>query len=191
MSRKLDLKFYDREALDVAKDLLGMTLVRMKDGRRRSGRIVETEAYKGPEDLAAHSSRGCTPRCEVMFGPPGRAYVYFIYGFWHCVNVVVREAGVPHAILIRALEPLDGVTGKTSGPGLLCRALGIDRSLNGEDLRGNKLWIERPEKFTKPRIARAKRIGVDYARHWAEKPWRFYVAGSPFVSRKLSGPGRI
>ena len=176
----------------MAKELLGLTLVHFKGGRRRAGRIVETEAYKGPQDLASHSSKGRTLRTQVMFGPPGRAYIYLIYGFWYCMNVVVREEGVPHAILIRALEPVEGVTGKTWGPGLLCKALDIDRDLNGEDLCGDKIWIEKPAKWIKPKIARAKRIGVDYARHWAEKPWRFFVADSPYVStskRLSSGRG--
>jgi DNA-3-methyladenine glycosylase len=117
-----------------------------------------------------------------MFGPPGHAYVYFIYGFWYCVNVVVREEGVPHAVLIRALEPVEGVTDKTWGPGLLCRAMNIDRRLNGADLLGTNLRLERPEAQRRIRIARATRIGVDYSGEWAEKPWRFYDRDSPYVS---------
>ena len=191
MPGKLNRKFYDREALDVAKDLLGLTLVHMKDGKRLAGRIVETEAYQGPQDLASHASRGRTPRTEVMFGPPGHAYVYLVYGFWFCMNVVVREAGAPHAILIRALEPLEGLTGKTWGPGLLCRAMHIDRRLNGGDLCGDKLWIERPHKIKKLKVARAKRIGVSYARHWADKPWRFFDADSPFVSTAAASGRRF
>ncbi len=116
----------------------------MTAARVRAGRIVETEAYLGPRDLAAHSARGRTPRTEVMFGPPGHAYVYFIYGFWHCLNVVTGAPGVPHAVLLRALEPLGGLDERTWGPGLLCRALHIDRRLNGADLRGNVLWLEQP-----------------------------------------------
>jgi DNA-3-methyladenine glycosylase len=159
-----------------------MHLIHDDGGTRRVGRIVETEAYQGPEDLAAHSSRGRTPRNDVMFGAPGHAYVYFIYGFWYCVNVVTREEGVPHAVLLRALEPVEDITDKTWGPGLLCRAMNIDRSLNGTDLLGTKLWLERPPSPKRVRIARATRIGVDYSGDWAERPWRFFDRDSPYVS---------
>ena len=152
-----------------------------------AARIVETEAYQGPHDLAAHSARGRTLRTEVMFGPPGHAYVYLIYGIWCCVNVVTRAAGTPHAVLIRALEPLAGIDKNTSGPGLLCKALDIDRRLNGADLCAGTLWIETPETPRKARIARATRIGVDYAGSWAEKMWRFYDADSAFVSTLTAG----
>ena len=182
-SRKLPRSFYARETLTVARELLGLHLVHFMSGRRRVGRIVETEAYRGPKDLAAHSSRGRTRRTEVMFGPPGHAYVYLIYGVWDCFNVVTAADGVPHAVLIRALEPIAGVVDQaTHGPGLLCRALGIDRSLHGTDLTGGELWIENPAAFRKPRIARATRIGVDYAGDWARKPWRFFDKDSPYVS---------
>src|SRR5262252_2127893 len=120
-----------------------MRLVHRDGATLRAGRIVETEAYMGPRDRAAHSSRGRTARTEVMFGPPGHAYVYFIYGFWNCLNVVTGAPGVPHAVLLRALEPLEGLRERASGPGLLCRAMGIDRSFNGTDLRGEVLWLER------------------------------------------------
>lgn len=178
----LPRQFYARRALVVARELLGMHLIHEEGGMRRVGRIVEVEAYQGPQDLAAHSARGRTARNEVMFGPPGHAYVYFIYGFWYCMNVVVREEGVPHAVLIRALEPVEGLTEKTWGPGLLCRAMNIDRRLNGTDLLGSKLWLERPEPHKSVRIARATRIGVDYAGDWAKKPWRFFDRDSPYVS---------
>ena len=151
---KLPLAFYSRETLLVARDLLGMHLVREGPHGRQVGRIVETEAYKGPKDLAAHSSRGRTRRTEVMFGPPGHAYVYLIYGFWHCLNVVTAAEGVPHAVLIRALEPVAGVSQTTHGPGLLCRALHIDRDLNAASLLGEHLWIERPARYRPPRIGR-------------------------------------
>ena len=178
----LPRQFYAGRALVVARELLGLHLVHDDDGTCRVGRIVEVEAYQGPQDLAAHSARGRTARNDVMFGPPGHAYVYFIYGFWYCVNVVVREEGVPHAVLIRALEPVEGLTDKTWGPGLLCRAMNIDRKLNGADLLGTKLWLERPSTRKPVRIARATRIGVDYAGDWAKKPWRFYDRDSPYVS---------
>jgi len=182
-SRKLPRDFFIRGTLSVARALIGVHLVHDDGGTRRAGRIVETEAYLGPRDLAAHSARGRTPRTEVMFGPPGHAYVYFIYGFWNCLNVVTAPAGVPHAVLLRAVEPLDGLDEPTWGPGLLCRALHIDRRLNGIDLRGDVLWLERPASRATPvRIARGERIGVDYAGGWARRPWRFFDRDSPFVS---------
>lgn len=186
-ARILPRNFYLRTTLDVARELLGMHLVRGPGPRRRVGRIVETEAYQGPEDLAAHSSRGRTARTDVMFGPPGRAYVYLIYGFWNCLNVVTGRAGTPHAVLIRALEPLEGIEARTCGPGLLCRALDIDRRLNGADLRGQELWIERPARPPPVRIGRSARIGVDYAGDWAHRPWRFFDRDSPWVSGPRAG----
>jgi len=160
-----------------------MHLVHLDDGVRRVGRIVETEAYQGPRDLAAHSAKGRTTRTEVMFGPPGHAYVYLIYGMWNCLNVVARPEGVPHAVLVRALEPVAHLAARTWGPGLLCRAMHIDRRLNGTDLCGRRLWIERPPaRHRAPRIARSARIGVDYAGTWADRPWRFFDRESPYVS---------
>jgi len=180
--RKPPRSFFERGTLTVARALLGMYLVHDDGGTVRAGRIVETEAYLGPQDLAAHSARGRTPRTEVMFGPPGHAYVYFIYGFWNCLNVVTGRPGVPHAVLLRALEPLGNLAESTWGPGLLCRALRIDRRLNGADLRGDELWLEYPRERSAVRIARATRIGVDYAGEWAQRPWRFFDRDSPFVS---------
>jgi DNA-3-methyladenine glycosylase len=174
--------FFARSALAVARELIGLHLVHDDGSTLRRGRIVETEAYLGPRDLAAHSSRGRTARTEVMFGPPGRAYVYFIYGFWHCLNVVTGAEGVPHAVLLRALEPIAGADGRTSGPGLLCRAMHIDRSFNGIDLRGGVLWIERPRRAAPVRIGRSARIGVEYAGGWARRPWRFFDRSSCYVS---------
>jgi len=175
--------FFLRSTLAIARDLIGMHLVHDDGCRLRRGRIVETEAYQGPQDLAAHSARGRTPRTEVMFGPPGHAYVYFIYGFWYCLNVVTARPGVPHAVLLRALEPIAGLTGRTAGPGLLCRAMDIDRRLNGVDLLGEELWLEKAPPGAAPvRIARSPRIGVDYAGDWARRPWRFFERGSPYVS---------
>jgi DNA-3-methyladenine glycosylase len=204
-SRKPPRTFFLQPTLTVARALIGMHLVHAPGGRLQRARIVETEAYLGPKDLAAHSARGHTPRTSVMYGPPGHAYVYFIYGFWNCLNVVTSAPGIPHAVLLRAVEPLAGVRERTSGPGLLCRALGIDRRLNGADLLGEVLWLERAPRGARPaRITRATRIGVEYAGAWAAKPWRFYDAASPCVStltaaerRRLlalqereAGPGR-
>jgi len=117
-----------------------------------------------------------------MFGPPGHAYVYFIYGFWNCMNVVTAHEDVPHAVLLRALEPIEGLSDKTWGPGLLCRAMRIDRSLTGEDLCGDRLWLERPRVQPPVRIGRSPRIGVEYAGPWASRPWRFFDRASPYVS---------
>ena len=184
MAQKLPRSFYAREdTLVVACELIGMHLVHDDGTGLRVGRIVETEAYMGPEDLAAHSSRGRTQRTEVMFGPPGHAYVYFIYGFWNCMNIVTARPGVPHAVLLRAVEPVAGITDRTWGPGLLCRAMDIDRTLNGTDLCGDRLWLERPPAPVRPpRISRSARIGVDYAGVWAKRPWRFFDRASPYVS---------
>lgn len=180
--------FFERSALNVARDLIGMYLVHDDGVSVRRGRIVETEAYLGPRDRAAHSSRGRTARTEVMFGPPGHAYVYFIYGFWNCLNVVTAPVGVPHAVLLRAVEPLHGITDKTWGPGLLCRAMHVDRSLNGADLLGQELWIERPRRAPSVAIGRSPRIGVDYAGEWARRRWRFFDRASCYVSTNRRRP---
>jgi DNA-3-methyladenine glycosylase len=183
LAAKLPRAFYARSTLTVARQLIGMHLVHQDEGVRRVGRIVETEAYLGPKDLAAHSSRGRTARNDVMFGPAGFAYVYFIYGFWYCVNIVTREVDVPQAVLLRALEPVENLPDKTWGPGLLCRAMNIDRSMNGTDLCGSRLWLERPADLKRRvRVTRATRIGVDYSGEWAQRLWRFYDRDSPFVS---------
>ncbi|HTX25232.1 MAG TPA: DNA-3-methyladenine glycosylase [Steroidobacteraceae bacterium] len=181
---RLPRSFYARPALAVAPDLLGLRVVHNDGGTLRVGRIVETEAYMGPQDLAAHSAGGRrTGRTEVMFGPPGHAYVYLIYGFWNCLNVVTSPVGRPHAVLLRAVEPLAHLEHGSWGPGLLCRAFNIDRRLNGVDLRGDRLWIERPRaRAPAVRVGTSARIGVDYAGAWADRPWRFFDRDSPFVS---------
>lgn len=175
--------FYARDTVLVAQELLGMLLRHRIDGRTLIGRIVETEAYLGTHDLAAHSSKGITPRTRIMFGPPGFAYVYLIYGMHHCMNVVTEPAGNGAAVLIRALEPVAGIEGNTRGPGLLCRALRIDRNLNGEDLCGNRLSIAAPSSRTCAPIVRRPRVGVAYAGDWADKPLRFYIEHNRFISR--------
>ncbi len=172
----------------MARELIGMHLVHDDGVRVRRGRIVETEAYLGPRDRAAHSSRGRTQRTEVMFGPPGYAYVYLIYGVWHCLNVVTATQGVPHAVLLRALEPLEGIDDKTWGPGLLCRALHVDRRMNGIDLRGAVLWIEQPRRAARVSIGRSTRIGVESAGVWALRPWRFFDRASCYVSTSRRRP---
>ena len=179
---KLDRPFYDRDAVTVAHALLGKVLVHRSGGVVRAGRIVEVEAYLGPHDLAAHSARGRTARTEVMFGPPGHAYVYLIYGMHHCMNVVVEPEGRAAAVLLRAVEPVANIEGRTRGPGLLCRALHIDRRHNGVDLLGDTLFVCAGD-GTPVRVVKRPRVGVDYAGHWARRLLRFYVKGSPFVSK--------
>ena len=181
MSR-LPRAFYAGKTLKVARALLGKHLVHVQQGKERRARIVEVEAYLGPHDLAAHTSKGLTPRTKTMFGPPGHVYVYLIYGIHHCMNVVTEPEGVGAAVLLRALEPLAGIAGKTSGPGLLCKAMGIDKRHNGHDLLSDSLHIEDPGERS-PKIVRRPRIGVDYAGEWAAKPLRFYIAGNPHVSK--------
>lgn len=180
---KLPRGFYARDTRQVALDLLGAYLVREQSGIRRVGRIVEVEAYLGPHDLAAHSALGRTARTEVMFGPPGHAYVYMIYGLHCCFNVVTERIGHASAVLIRALEPLQNVAGDTRGPGLLCRAMGIDRQLNGADLLGDEISIFAGGLSARPKAGRSARIGVAYARHWAKRLLRFYVKDSAYLSR--------
>jgi DNA-3-methyladenine glycosylase len=148
------------------------------------GRIVEVEAYVGAHDLAAHSSKGLTERNKVMFGPPGHAYVYLIYGMYHCLNVVTEREGHASAVLLRAIEPVKEVVGRTQGPGLLCQAMGIDKRLNGHDLLSDDLYIAAPPRIGPIVIAKGPRIGVDYAKHWARRHLRFYIKGNPFVSRR-------
>src|SRR5213082_534449 len=131
--QKLPRSFYDRDTIVVAKELLGKSLVHSTGGAQRVGRIVEVEAYLGPHDLAAHSAKGLTERTKPMFGPPGHAYVYLIYGMYYCMNVVTEREGHASAVLLRAIEPVKNLSGKTSGPGLLCRAMEIDRRLNSHD----------------------------------------------------------
>src|SRR3954470_13116794 len=144
MIAKLPRSFYDRDTVQVAHELLGMHLVHRVAGVERVGRIVETEAYLGPHDLAAHSSRGLTKRTRVMFGPPGHAYVYLIYGMHWCMNVVTEEEGHASAVLLRALEPVKNIEQRTQGPALLCKAMAIDRRLNGHDLLSDDLYVAAP-----------------------------------------------
>ncbi len=184
MSRRLGRSFYARDAETVARELIGALLVRATPRGAQAGLVVETEAYLGPHDLAAHSSKGRTPRNAVMFGPPGHAYVYMIYGIHHCLNAVTDVEGHAAAVLIRALEPVAGIETSTRGPGLLCRALGIDRAHNGLDLTGDELFFAAKDPAEPLEVVAAPRIGVDYAGAWAALPLRFYIRGNPFVSRK-------
>jgi DNA-3-methyladenine glycosylase len=200
---KLERDFYNRKTLIVARQLLGKTLVHNKDGIITSGKIVEVEAYLGMIDKAAHTYNGKrTARVEHMYGMPGVAYVYFIYGMYYCFNVVTRETGIAEAVLVRAIEPVIGIDemsirrykmhsceidnkkllNLTSGPSKLCSALSINKDDNGKDLCGDSLYIEDgiDNNFE---IEISKRIGIDYSEEAAEFPWRFFIKGNPYVSR--------
>jgi len=181
--QKLPRAFYDRDTKLVARELLGKFLVHVAGGTEHVGKIVETEAYLGPHDLAAHSAKGRTKRTEIMFGPPGHAYVYLIYGMYHCMNVVTEREGHASAVLLRAIEPVKNLAGRTQGPGLLCRAMEIDRRLNARDLLSDDFYLAAPETVEKFSIAKSPRVGVDYAKHWAKRHLRFYIKDNPFVSR--------
>ena len=163
----------------VARELLGKLLVHQAGGVTRVGKIVETEAYLGEHDLAAHSSKGRTRRTEIMFGPPGYAYVYFIYGMYYCVNVVTERAGHASAVLLRAVEPVKNLEGRTCGPGLLCRAMKIDKALNGHDLLSDDFFIAAPETVEEIPIVKGPRIGVAYAKHWAMEIRDAHVCAAP------------
>lgn len=201
-ARRLPRETYLCDTEDVARRLLGCRLVRLVAGRRLSGLIVETEAYLGREDLGCHASKSRTARLEAMYGPPGHAYVYFVYGMYHCLNAVTQPVGEPQAVLIRALQPDEEIrtqrqyrrnprtgllpepTGIASGPGKLCQALRIGLDLYGADLvNGDRLWIEAGRSVPEGAISVGPRVGVDYAGEWAVAPLRFWVTGNPCVSK--------
>jgi DNA-3-methyladenine glycosylase len=191
--RKLTRSFYDRPTLEVARDLLGKTVVYASTVGRLAARIVEVEAYIGQGDPACHAARGRTDRNAVMFGPPGFSYVYFIYGMYYCLNFVTERKGFPAAVLLRAAEPVDGVdvlrrpSSKQpaarilSGPGKFCRAFGLTNEHSGLSLTGSTLFLEDRGEEAGAVVA-APRIGV---REAADLPWRFYVESSPAVSRRV------
>jgi DNA-3-methyladenine glycosylase len=202
--KKLDREFYNRDTSIVAKELLGKVLVHEINGQKICGKIVESEAYMGITDRASHAYGGRrTPRVEVMYGRSGFSYVFSIYGMYYCFNVVTREEGNPQAVLIRAVEPIEGfdlmaqnrfektydeltksqIKGLTNGPGKLCKALLIDKNLSGEDLCGDKLYIEEGEN-EKFNIISSKRVGVDYAEEAKDYLWRFYIEDNKYVSVK-------
>ncbi len=191
---KLDRDFYARPVLVVARDCIGKVLVHRTGAGEAAGRIVEAEAYRGPLDLAAHSARGLTKRTAAMFGPPGHAYVYLLYGSSWALNLVTTAEGEPHAVLIRALEPLRQLElmalrqhqpvharDLTNGPGKLTQALAITGADYGHDLCGPMLYLEDCG-MPRGRIGRSARINVDYAGAWAAKRWRFYERGNRYVS---------
>ena len=198
--KKLPREFYTRaNVLTVARQLLGrLLIVPAREGTRVSGIIVETEAYRGPQDRASHAygSRR-THRTETMYQIGGTAYVYFVYGMYYQFNVVTNVREIPHAVLVRAVEPVEGIAlmrkrrpgqsthNLTNGPGKLCIALGIDRRLDRADLLGDRVWIEEGERWIAPSaIASGPRIGIEYAEEWADRPWRFWIRNNPFVSRR-------
>ncbi len=196
----LPRSFYNRDTVQVAKDLLGAYLVRELEGRLLVGRIVETEAYVGPDDRASHASVGRTSRNAAMFGPPGYAYVYVIYGVHHCLNVVTEREGFPAAVLIRALEPIEGIEvmrklrgGRpdrelTNGPGKLCQALAIDLRFYGHDLcAGREVWIASDGLRPGEDVVQAPRVGVRGDERALTVPWRFAIKGNPYVSRPAPG----
>ncbi len=192
--------FFNQDTIEVAKNLLGKFLVRSfgKNQEKLVGKIVETEAYVGPDDRASHAAFGKTKRCAPMYEEAGTAYVYFIYGMYWMLNIVTEEKGKPCAVLIRAVEPVSGFPKNKnqnpkidlrklgSGPGLLSKWMKIDGSFNGEDLvKSQRLWVEEGTERVAPcQIVATKRIGVDYAGVWKNKKWRFYIKNNPFVSKK-------
>jgi DNA-3-methyladenine glycosylase len=184
----LPISFYDRPVLEVARDLLGMRLVRLLDGTRAGGIILEAEAYRGEEDLACHARAGRTPRTEIMYGPPGRAYVYFTYGMHWMLNCVTGAKGFPAAVLLRAIYPLEGLEliakrrpglpaeQWCNGPAKLCRALAIDGKQNGINLCDPRdgLWIEYGEQIGDDRVTTGPRVGIqNVPEPWRSMPWRF------------------
>ncbi|HSH36558.1 DNA-3-methyladenine glycosylase [Schnuerera sp.] len=199
---KLTREFYSRDTITVAKELLGKVLVHNIGGQNLKGRIVETEAYLGLKDKAAHSYGGKkTKRLETMYGIPGTAYVYLIYGMYYCFNIVTEKKGIPEAVLIRAIEPIQGIDEMsknrfgqnytnlskyqrenfTNGPGKLSMALKIDKILDKADLCGDKIYLEYGQKETF-KIVETKRIGIDYAEEAKDFPYRFYIEGNHNVS---------
>jgi DNA-3-methyladenine glycosylase len=186
-------EFYARPVLTVARECIGKILVHRSAEGEAAGRIVEAEAYRGPLDLAAHSARGLTTRTAAMFGPPGYAYIYLLYGVNWAVNLVAGAEGEPHAVLIRALEPIRGIAlmarrrlkpessrELTNGPGKLTQALGITGLLYGADLCGDHIFLEEGAPLSA--VGRSARINVAYAGKWASRLWRFYERGNPYIS---------
>jgi len=184
---RLPRAFFARDTRTVARALLGKLLVHRDGAVLRAARIVETEAYHGPRDQASHARAGPTPRAAIMFGPPGFAYVYLVYGLSHCMNVVTGREGFPAAVLLRAGEPVAECLHSTRGPGNLCRALGIRREPdNGRDLALDDLYVLDAPRPAEAIVAGA-RVNVGYAGDWAARPWRFALSGNPWVSRPAPG----
>jgi DNA-3-methyladenine glycosylase len=203
--KRLTRSFFSRPTLEVARSLLGKVLVRQGRGARVSGRVVEVEAYVGEADTACHACRGRTPRNAPLYGPPGFAYVYFTYGMHWMLNAVTEAEGFPAAVLLRAVEPIDGIDlmrrrrperldrDLTSGPARLCAAFDIDRRLNEADLvSGEAVFFEHADEVSPHAILATPRIGVGYAAPRDRNVrWRFLLSGSPFVSRARAEPARM
>src|SRR4030095_14166817 len=195
--KPLSRSFYSRSTLTVARELIGARLIRILDGRKLVGLITETEAYISQKDLACHAKAGLTPRTAVMFGEPGHAYVYFTYGNHWMLNVVTERAGFPAAVLIRAIQPLEGLevmlerrNGRdTFGPGKLCQAMGITKRENGVDLtkRSGGLWIEAGFKVSNSLVTKGPRVGLNNTPEpWLSKPWRFLVKGWKIPNEEIA-----
>ena len=199
MRERIAREFYARPTLTVARELLGQRMVRRLNGERLAGRIVEVEAYIGATDRSSHARSGKTARNAAMFGAPGHAYVYLIYGMYHCLNLVTEADGFPAAVLIRALEPLEGIPTQrqlrgmqrplrdlTRGPGRLCQALAVDRRFDGVDLCSSQaqLWVEYDEKIPASQIIPSPRIGVRGDTAALTARWRFLIRDNPWISRK-------
>jgi DNA-3-methyladenine glycosylase len=198
LASKLPREFYTRSnVVTVARELLGKLLVvPARNGTRVSGKVVEVEAYRGPQDRAAHSFGGRrTQRTETMYRIGGTAYVFFVYGMYYQFNVVTNVVDIPHAVLVRAVEPVEGIElmrrrrhgqtdhNLTNGPGKLSIAMAIDRKLDAADLLGDRVWLEEGQNLPRSKIASGPRIGIDYAEEWIHKPWRFWIKDNSFVSR--------
>lgn len=202
---KLKREFYSRNTIQVSKELLGKYLVHQVNGKKLVGKIVEVEAYLGPEDKAAHSyNRHKSKRNEIMYGPAGFAYVFVIYGHNYCMNVVTEKEDIPQAVLIRALEPIEGIEemaklrfdkeldeldkrakiNLTNGPGKLCQAMAINKENNGDDLCSDAFYIEEAEIVEDFEVVSTKRVNIDYAEEYIDCPWRFYIKGNSYISKK-------
>jgi DNA-3-methyladenine glycosylase len=201
--QKLDYEFYNRPSTEVAVDLLGKHLVHCHNNIKYIGRIVEVEAYMGPDDKAAHSYNKRTPRNEIMFGAPGFAYIYMIYGMYYCVNAITSPKGIPHGVLIRAVEPISGfnemamnryqkdynlltnmqIINLTNGPGKLCQAMQITKDNYGDDLTKDRLFIVQPETSDIFNIVKSPRINIDYSDEAKDYLWRFYIENNKYVSK--------
>jgi len=194
--KKLERSFYERETLDIARELLGKYIVNDTPDGRTIGKIVEVEAYVGSKDAACHAYNDkCTSRTKVMFGQGGHAYVYLIYGIYYCMNVVTNKENYPEAVLIRAIEPIEGldlmkrrrgtdkILNLCSGPGKLCAAMGISKAQNGIDLCGANLYLLSGEFISPKCIASTPRININYAKEARNYPWRFIIKDNLFVSK--------